>query len=79
MAVKLFDAELVGAAPIERQNPRRVATAYHNLNRGLHGSWKKKKRVDRLREILRLPIAQPDEAEKEIHQDASLNYKETIA
>lgn len=48
VAVKLFDAELVGAAPIERQNPRRVAEAHNRLCASLYG--------DKLREILRLPV-----------------------
>jgi CRISPR system Cascade subunit CasA len=48
VAVKLFDAELVGAAPIERQNPRRVAEAHNRLLNSLHG--------DKLKEILRLPV-----------------------
>ena len=47
-AVKLFDAELVGAAPIERQNPRRVAEAHNRLRASLYG--------DKLKEILRLPV-----------------------
>ncbi|HVC38125.1 MAG TPA: type I-E CRISPR-associated protein Cse1/CasA [Gammaproteobacteria bacterium] len=48
VAIKLFDAELVGAAPIERQNPRRVAEAHNRLRAGLHG--------DKLKEILKLPV-----------------------
>ena len=51
IAVKLFDAELVGAAPIERQNPRRVAEAYNRLRASLHG--------DKLKEILKLPVEKP--------------------
>jgi CRISPR system Cascade subunit CasA len=47
-AVKLFDAELVGAAPIERQNPRRVAEAHNRLRANLYG--------DKLKEILKLPV-----------------------
>lgn len=48
VAIKLFDAELVGAAPIERQNPRRVAEAHNRLCASLHG--------DKLKEILKLPV-----------------------
>jgi len=48
VAVKLFDAELVGAAPIERQNPRRVAEAHNRLCASLRG--------DKLKEILKLPV-----------------------
>ncbi len=50
-AVKLFDAELVGAAPIERQNPRRVAEAHNRLHASLHG--------DKLKEILKLSVPKP--------------------
>lgn len=50
-AVKLFDAELVGAAPIERQNPRRVAEAHNRLRANLHG--------DKLKEILKLSVPKP--------------------
>ena len=48
VAVKLFDAELVGAAPIERQNPRRVAEAHNRLCASLRG--------DKLKEVLKLPV-----------------------
>ena len=46
-AVRLFDADLVGAAPVERQNPRRVAEAEKRLRTSL---WGKK-----LKETLKLP------------------------
>ncbi|MCG7755082.1 MAG: type I-E CRISPR-associated protein Cse1/CasA, partial [Nitrosomonas sp.] len=46
-AFELFDGELVGSAPIERQNPRRVAEAYNRLRGSLYG--------DKLKEILGLP------------------------
>ena len=48
MAIKLFDTELVGAAPIERQNPRRVAEAHNRLRASLYGH--------NLKEILGLPV-----------------------
>lgn len=51
VAIKLFDAELVGASPIERQNPRRVAEAYNRLRASLHS--------DKLKEILKLPVEKP--------------------
>jgi CRISPR system Cascade subunit CasA len=35
--VGLFDEEFVGAGPVERQNPHRVATAYQRLGRNLQG------------------------------------------
>ena len=57
-AVKLFDAELVGAAPIERQNPRRVAQAHNRLRASLYG--------DKLKEILRLPVKQSSKSTKKI-------------
>lgn len=47
-ALLLFDAELVGAAPIERQNPHRVADAHNRLRASLYG--------DKLKEILGLPV-----------------------
>jgi CRISPR system Cascade subunit CasA len=50
-AVKLFDAELVGTAPIERQNPRRVAEAHNRLCASLYG--------DKLKEILKLSVPKP--------------------
>lgn len=48
VAIKLFDAELVGVAPIERQNPRRVAEAHNRLRASLYG--------DKLKELLKLPV-----------------------
>lgn len=36
-AVDLFDADFVGAGPVERQNPRRIAKAFQQLNRSLRG------------------------------------------
>lgn len=36
-ATDLFDEDLVGAGPVERQNPRRIATAYRQLGRNLYG------------------------------------------
>lgn len=56
VAIKLFDAELVGASPIERQNPRRVAEAYNRLRASLHG--------DKLKEILKLPVEKPVKSSK---------------
>lgn len=55
-ATKLFDADLVGAAPIERQNPRRVAEAHNRLRASLYG--------DKLKEILRLPVEKPSKPTK---------------
>jgi CRISPR system Cascade subunit CasA len=64
VALNLFDAELVGTAQIERQNPRRVAVAHRALKVGLLGTTKKNKRIDKLREILGLPF-EKDVTEKE--------------
>lgn len=46
-AIHLFDADLVGAAPIAQQNPRRTAEAYNRLCASLRG--------DKLKETLKLP------------------------
>ncbi|MCO6428713.1 type I-E CRISPR-associated protein Cse1/CasA [Nitrosomonas communis] len=55
-AVKLFDAELVGIALVERQNPRRVADAHNRLRASLYG--------DKLKVILRLPVEKPSKLTK---------------
>ena len=57
VVIKLFDAELIGAAPIERQNPRRVAEAHNRLRASLYG--------DKLKEILRLPVEKASKPKKE--------------
>jgi CRISPR system Cascade subunit CasA len=36
-AIKLFDDVFVGAGPVERQNPRRVAKAFLQMKRNVHG------------------------------------------
>jgi CRISPR system Cascade subunit CasA len=53
-SLNLFDADIVGAGSIARQNPRRIAEAYNSLKRNLDGKS--------IRTILRLPVA--DKAEK---------------
>lgn len=55
-ALRLFDETLVGSAPVERQNPRRVAVAFQHLRRNLHGS--------KLREAIGLPTDKPVKAGK---------------
>jgi CRISPR system Cascade subunit CasA len=55
-AVKLFDAEFVGAVPIQRQNPRRIAEAHNRLIASLHGK--------KLKTILNLPIEKQAKAPK---------------
>lgn len=55
-ALELFDGELVGSAPIERQNPRRVAEAHNRLRNSLYG--------DKLKEILGLPVEKPSKTKK---------------
>ena len=47
-ALRLFDSELVGTGPIERQNPARVAKAHHQLGLSLNGP--------KLRTALGLPV-----------------------
>lgn len=49
VAERLFDADLVGAGPIERQNPARIAKAHEQLIGSLRGS--------KLRSVLALPVA----------------------
>ncbi|MBE2243856.1 MAG: type I-E CRISPR-associated protein Cse1/CasA [Burkholderiaceae bacterium] len=56
VATRLFDHEFVGTGPVEQEQPRRIAEAYQQLQRGLHGP--------KLREMLGLrsdqePGAQP--------------------
>lgn len=46
-ALHLFDAELVGAGPIERQKPARIAAAHRQLDKSLNGP--------KLRQVLGLP------------------------
>jgi len=46
-ALRLFDAELVGTGPIERQNPARIAAAHKQLDKNLDGP--------KLRQALGLP------------------------
>lgn len=46
-ALHLFDAELVGAGPVERQNPARIAAAHRQLGKSLDGP--------KLRQTLGLP------------------------
>ena len=58
VAIDLFDRQFVGAGAVERQNPRRVAEAYRQLQRNLDGK--------KLRTALGLPIqtkANPTETE----------------
>lgn len=49
-ALALFDNTFVGAGPIERQKPRRVAEAHRQLVNGLNGK--------KMLEVLRLPAAE---------------------
>lgn len=49
VAHSLFDSEFVGASPIERQNPARIAQAHRQLLGNLHGP--------KLRNVLGLPVA----------------------
>ncbi|MBN8492950.1 MAG: type I-E CRISPR-associated protein Cse1/CasA [Burkholderiales bacterium] len=47
-ALRLFDDELVGTGPVERQNPARIAKAHHQLSMNLNGP--------KLRGALGLPV-----------------------
>lgn len=50
VATRLFDHEFVGTGPVEQEQPRRVAEAYQQLQRSLHGP--------KLRETLGLRVDQ---------------------
>jgi len=50
VATKLFDHEFVGTGPVEQEQPRRIAEAYQQLQRSLHGP--------KLREVLGLRVDQ---------------------
>jgi len=54
--VRLFDGDQVGAALVERQNPRRVAEAQKRLKTNLWG--------EKLKQILKLPVEKPVKAGK---------------
>jgi CRISPR system Cascade subunit CasA len=62
-AIRLFDADLVGAAPIAQQNPRRTAEAYNRLCASLRG--------DKLKESLKLLTAKTEKKTKKSKQDAA--------
>ncbi|MBR7887433.1 type I-E CRISPR-associated protein Cse1/CasA [Marinomonas sp. A79] len=62
-AIRLFDADLVGAAPIAQQNPRRTAEAYNRLCASLRG--------DKLKETLKLQTAKAAKKTKKSKQDAA--------
>ena len=49
-ATKLFDVDIVGAGSIGQQDPRRIAEAYNNLQRNLHGNA--------IKTTLRLPVTE---------------------
>ncbi|MGH8525783.1 MAG: type I-E CRISPR-associated protein Cse1/CasA, partial [Gammaproteobacteria bacterium] len=51
VAIDLFDSEFVGAGAVERQNPQRVAKAFHQLGRNLRGP--------KMRQALGLPPLDP--------------------
>lgn len=50
-ARRLFDETLVGSSPIERQNPKRIAESFRQLDRNLLGP--------KLRQALGLPVDKP--------------------
>ncbi|MBS4098104.1 MAG: type I-E CRISPR-associated protein Cse1/CasA [Sulfuricella sp.] len=49
-AIRLFDADIVGAGAIGQQDPRRIAEAYNGLQRNL--------KDDAIKTILRLPVTE---------------------
>lgn len=64
VAEKLFDADLVGAGPIERQNPARIAKAHKQLMGSLRGP--------KLRTALALPVAaKPAKKSKQVTAKAA--------
>lgn len=56
VAKRLFDDELVGTGRVEREKPRRVAEAYRQLVRSLHGP--------KMRQALRLPEPEKTKSDK---------------
>lgn len=60
---RLFDGEFVGAGAVERQNPRRVATAFQSLVRNLNGP--------KIRKALALPAREPKADRKTRGADAA--------
>lgn len=61
-AIRLFEADLVGAASIERQNPRRVAESYRRLRSGLYSEI--------LKATLGLPSEVPAKRSKKVAKSA---------
>lgn len=53
-ARRLFDETLVGSSPVERQNPKRIAEAFRQLDRNLRGT--------KLRQALGLSVDKPAKA-----------------
>jgi CRISPR system Cascade subunit CasA len=53
---KLFDVDIVGAGAIGQQDPRRIAEAYNNLQRNMHGKA--------IKTILHLPLIDKKQAYK---------------
>ncbi|MFM9435416.1 CRISPR system Cascade subunit CasA [Janthinobacterium sp. CG_23.3] len=49
-ALKIFDADIVGAGALSQQNPRRIAEAYNGMRRNFQGNA--------IRSVLHLPVAE---------------------
>lgn len=49
-ALRIFDADIVGAGALSQQNPRRIAEAYNGMRRNFYGNT--------IRTVLHLPIAE---------------------
>lgn len=62
-AIHLFDSDLVGAAPIELQNPRRTAEAFKQLRSSLYG--------DELKNKLKLPVEKSEKKIKKSSKNAA--------
>ena len=60
---KLFDANFIGVAPIEQQNPRRTAEAFKRLRASLHNN--------KLKELLKLPVEKPAKSGKKSARNAA--------
>ena len=63
VALHLFDADLIGVAPIQQQNPRRIAEAYNRLRMSLYG--------DKLKEILGMPVEKKEKKTKKSAKSAA--------
>jgi len=62
-AEQLFDADFIGVAPIEQQNPRRTAEAFNRFRMSLRG--------DKLKTLLNLPVEKSEKSRKKTAKSAA--------